>query len=73
MKCVFKRGKYKMLGSKIGNYIIENGNTKADIARKIGMSVNAFTSITNEKRKVTAEEYYKICEALEVPLDFFFD
>lgn len=62
-----------MLGSKIGNYIIENGNTKADIARKIGMSVNAFTSITNEKRKVTAEEYYKICEALEVPLDFFFD
>lgn len=62
-----------MIGSKIGNYITKNGHIKADIARKIGMSINAFTSITNEKRKVTAEEYYKICKALELPLDFFFD
>lgn len=62
-----------MLGSKIGNYIIENGYSKAEIARKIGMNKNAFTLITNGKRKVTAEEYYKICKALELPLDFFFN
>lgn len=59
------------MAQKIKQYIYEHGLELGSIAEKIGISVNTFSAMMNGKRKITAEEYMQICNALNVSLDFF--
>lgn len=61
-----------MLGTDIKNYIEQNGIKQTYISEKTGMSVQALNAVLNGSRKIEATEYYKICGALNVPLNYFF-
>ena len=56
----------------IADYIREANIKQSAIAKKTGMTPQSISSIVNRKRGVAADEYYFICEALGLPLDFFF-
>ena len=60
-----------MLYEKIKAYIEESGLKFGAIAERIGMPMNTFSAMMNGKRKITAEEYFAICKALDVPLEKF--
>lgn len=61
-----------MLGTKIKEYITESGLKFSAVAEKSGISANTFSAIVNEKRKITAEEYFSVCQTLGVPLEQFY-
>lgn len=60
-----------MLGNRIKEYITNAGLKFGVIADRAGIPQNVFSAMINGKRKITAEEYFSICEALNVPLDQF--
>ena len=60
-----------MVGLKIKKYMDENGIKYSFVADKIGMPMNIFSPKINGKKKLTAEEYLSICEALGVDASFF--
>lgn len=60
-----------MLGIQIREYIIEQGLKLGAVAEKVGIPMNTFSAMMNGKRKITAEEYFAICMALDVPLEKF--
>ena len=60
-----------MLGAQIREYIIEQGLKLGAVAEKVGIPMNTFSAMMNGKRKITAEEYFAICMALDVPLEKF--
>lgn len=60
-----------MLGIQIREYIIEQGIKLGAIAAATGIPMNTFSAMMNGKRKITAEEYFAICTALNVPLEKF--
>lgn len=62
-----------MLGEKIKNYLNENGIKQTFLAEKTGFSNSMISDICLGNRKVEASELYKICKALNVPLDYFFE
>ena len=55
----------------IGSYLQNNGITQAYVAEKTGITTNALNLSLKGKRKLTADEYIRICNALKVPYDFF--
>lgn len=60
-----------MIGKKIKIYLENKGIKQKFVADKTGLSESAMSDICNEKRKVDAVEYYLICKALQLPLDYF--
>ena len=60
-----------MLGMRIREYITESGMKLGAIAEKADIPMNTFSAMMNGKRKITAEEYFKICRILGVPLEKF--
>lgn len=60
-----------MLCERIKKYIEESGFKLTAIAEKVNIPMNTFSAMMNGKRKITAEEYFAICRALNVPLDQF--
>ena len=62
-----------MIGSEIKTYLSEKGIKQAFLAEKTGLSNSQVSDICNHDRRVDCIEYYKICKALELPLDFFFE
>lgn len=60
-----------MLGGKIKEYINRNGMKYGAVAERAEIAQNTFSAMINGKRKITAEEYFMICKALNVPLDTF--
>ena len=61
----------KMLSEKIKKYIANSGYKINAIAERAGLPANTFSAMINGKRKITAEEYFAICKALGVALDYF--
>lgn len=61
-----------MLGIRIKEYIADCGLKYSAVATRAGIPFNTFSAMINGKRKITAEEYFSICEALSVPLDMFY-
>ena len=55
----------------IKKYLDEKGIRYAVVARKIGINPAAFTSILNERTKMSIEQFIAICIALEVPASKF--
>lgn len=62
-----------MIGKKIKIYLENKGIKQKFVADKTGLSESAMSDICNEKRKVDAVEYYLICKALQLPLDYFLE
>lgn len=60
-----------MLGLQIRNYITSSGLKFVVIAEKSNIPTNTFSAMMNGKRKITAENYFSICQALGVPLETF--
>ena len=59
------------LGAAIKNYITEHGLKQKTIAEKSGFTVQTFNAVMNGQRKLEATEYFKVCDALGVSLDYF--
>jgi transcriptional regulator with XRE-family HTH domain len=60
-----------MLGKIIKEYLDMKGLIQSKIARKAGMKISTFNDILNGRRKIETSEYFNICKALEVSVDFF--
>lgn len=60
-----------MVADNISRYMIENGIKQKKIAEKSGISKCALSAILTKKRKLTADEYEKICNALGKEPNFF--
>lgn len=60
-----------MLGVKVKEYIVQTGLKIGVVAERAGIPVNTFSAMLNGKRRITAEEYFSICNALNVPLEKF--
>lgn len=62
-----------MVGGRIKQYLVENGIKQTFLAEKTGMSNATISDICNGNRKIDCVEYYKICKALNVPLETFLE
>lgn len=60
-----------MLGKLIRDYISEIGLKQSAVAAKANIPDNTFSTMLSGKRKISAEEYFAICDALGVPLGMF--
>lgn len=59
--------------AKITDYLDSHGISNAFVADKIGMTPQALGQTLLGKRKMTVDEYRKICAALEKDLSFFME
>ena len=60
-----------MIWQKIRNYIDQKGFVQAVVARNAGMTKVALSESLRGNRRLTADEYVRICDALGVSADFF--
>ena len=60
-----------MVGKKIKEYLAEKGIKQTFLAKETGLSDSAISDICNNDRRIECTEYYKICKALNVPLEHF--
>ena len=59
------------MNEKIKSYLEENGIKQSYLQKKLGISMSSVNALLNGNRGISAEEYFIICDALKVPLDFF--
>ena len=67
-----QKGDEKLLGKKIKEYMNEKGIKQTFLVEKTGLSTQTVNSILNGNRKIEATEYYEICRALGLKLDYLF-
>lgn len=60
-----------MIYQSIRDYIDRMGFTQAAVAKNAGMTKVALSESLRGKRRITADEYVCICNALGVSADFF--
>jgi transcriptional regulator with XRE-family HTH domain len=60
-----------MLGEKIKIFIKANGIKQTFLANKLGVSNSTLNAMLNGNRNITAEEYFKICQTLNVSVETF--
>jgi transcriptional regulator with XRE-family HTH domain len=60
-----------MLQKAINEYLQANGITQTFVSEKSGITTNALSLMLNGKRKLTADEYIKICDVLKLPYGYF--
>ena len=61
-----------MIAERIKAYVDEKGIKQVAIASATGMSKVAVSETLNGNRTLTAEEFRRICDFLEVPCERFF-
>lgn len=49
----------------------ERGIKQSFLKEPLGMTASTLNSLLNGNRKLSAEEYFKICDVLDVPLEYF--
>lgn len=62
-----------MIGKLIKEYLQDKGIKQNYVAEKAGITDNAMSDICNGKRDIGCIEYYKICKAIGVPLEYFLE
>jgi transcriptional regulator with XRE-family HTH domain len=62
-----------MIGSKIKEYLTENGIKQGFVAEKVGLTPSQMSDICNRNKSIDCVTYYKICKALNVPLETFLE
>ncbi|MBQ7035883.1 MAG: helix-turn-helix transcriptional regulator [Clostridia bacterium] len=58
-----------MFYKQIQAFMKKHGIKQKTIAAKTGINQNTFSAILNGKRKLSAEELFLICDALDVTLE----
>jgi transcriptional regulator with XRE-family HTH domain len=63
-----------MLGANIKEYLAGNGIKQSFLVEKTGISSSKISDICTGRRKdISAVEYFKICNALGVNMEYFFE
>lgn len=62
-----------MVGKRIKEYLTERGIKQTFLAQKTGLGDAVMSDICNDNRRIDCIEYYRICRALDVPLETFMD
>ncbi|WFD09969.1 helix-turn-helix domain-containing protein [Tepidibacter hydrothermalis] len=62
-----------MLHEKIKAFMKERGIKQSFLKEKLGMTASTCSALLNGNRGISAEEYFKICDSLKVPLNYFKD
>lgn len=60
-----------MEGNDIKKYLDSNGIKQSFLSEKTDMPASILNLMLNNNRKIEINEYIKICEVLELPLDYF--
>lgn len=60
-----------MQGSDIKVYLDSNGIKQNYLSEKTGIQTSILNLMLNNNRKIEVNEYMNICEALNIPLDYF--
>lgn len=60
------------MGIKIKEYLDANGIKQVFLVERTGLSADKISGICAGKRGIDCIEYYKICKALGLELDYFF-
>lgn len=60
-----------MKGSDIKEYLEANGIKQSYVSEKTGIPASILNMILNNNRKIEANEYMRICDAIGVPLEQF--
>lgn len=60
-----------MLNQRIKNFMEERGIKQSFLNKQLNMKSSTVNALLNGNRKISAEEYFKICDALNVPLEYF--
>ena len=55
----------------IKQYLKDHGIKQTFIQKKLGISISSTNALLNNNRGISAEEYLKICEILNLPPDYF--
>lgn len=56
---------------KIKEYIKKRGIRQTFLQRLLGISPSSCSAMLNGKRGISVDEYFTICNVLNVPLDYF--
>ncbi|MCL2689199.1 MAG: helix-turn-helix domain-containing protein [Chitinispirillia bacterium] len=56
---------------KIKEYIKERGIKQTFLQKILGISPSSCSAMLNGKRGISVDEYFMICNVLNVPLDYF--
>lgn len=59
------------VGKLIKLYLVKNNISQSWLSKQIGMTTPQLCSSLNEERKISIEEYDKIMNALNLPVDAF--
>ena len=62
-----------MVGKRIKDYLNSNGIKQTFVAEKAGITNPQMSEILNKGRIIDCMTYYKICKALNVPLETFLE
>lgn len=62
-----------MIANAIAKYLKENGLKQSDLCSKTGLSKACIQRSLYGKRPLSIDEYEKICVALHVPYEYFFE
>lgn len=68
-----KGGEKMKISKAIANYLKAKEIKQTFLVKETDLSCEAVSNVLNGKRKLGVEEYAKICEALDVSFDFFYD
>jgi transcriptional regulator with XRE-family HTH domain len=60
-----------LIGLKVKKYLDENGIKYSYLSEKAGIPMNLLSPTLNGKRKMSVEEYFRICEVLGLPAETF--
>lgn len=62
-----------MIGERIKNYLTANGIKQTFVAEQVGITKARMSEICNRSKSIDCVLYYKICKALNVPLETFLE
>lgn len=68
-----KRGDTLGIELAIGEYLIGHGIKQTFVSERCGWTKQKTNAIAKGKKKITAEEYGTICDAIGVPYDYFYN
>ncbi len=70
---IYVQGGDKMIAKTIAKYIKEKGIKQVFLCEKTGLTKHCVSMLLKGQRKLSIDEYEKICTALNVPYDYFFN
>ena len=62
-----------MIATAIAKHVKENGIKQTFLCKQTGLTKHCISTALNGKRKLSVDEYEKICTALNVPYEYFFE